>query len=426
MLDFSEKLYTLLASPYAFIQIRSYEERRVVQIISALANSLGRPVTEWSPGGGGEAELLKALDGASSAPEGTITILKDAHPYLSSPRVVRRMRDIEAGLSEGRRACILISPFVELPRELLKDVTFLDAPLPGRIELSVVFEQVYQEADGIPEQLAERVIAASLGLTLREAERAFKRAKFERSLAQRKADKSFDLEAAVVREKRRLIEADQILQFCELDVRIDQVGGLVSLKRWLGERREAFSVSAAEFGLPAPKGLLLTGVQGCGKSLFAKSVASYWGVPLLRLDIGRLFDGVVPPEAAMQRAIDTAEALAPSVLWLDEIDKAFGTQDGSVSRIMASLLSWLQDKTAPVFFVATANRVQHLPAELLRKGRFDEVFFVDLPGPAERADILRIHCERRGRDGASFDLVDLAGRTEYFSGAELEQVVVSG
>ncbi len=425
MLDFSERLYTLLASPYAYIQIRTYEEARFVETVASLASNMGRQVVEWSPGLDGEVGLVQLLQRVPQLGASAVVILKDAHPYLSSAPVVRLLRELEPRLTEGGGCLVFVSPFVELPRELLKDVTFLDAPLPGRVELHATLDDVFGEAE-LPEPNRSRLIAGALGLTLREASRAFHRARFEWQLAGQKGAKTFDLEAAVVREKRRLIEADRILEFCELDSRLDDVGGLATLKRWLMERRLAFSEEAAEFGLPAPKGVLLTGVQGCGKSLFAKAVAGYWGIPLLRMDIGRLFDGSSSPEAALSRAIATAEALSPAVLWIDEIDKAFADQGGSVSRMMSSLLSWLQDKTDPVFCVATANRVMSLPPELLRKGRFDEIFFVDLPDKAARLDILRIHLTRRGRPPERFDLDSIAEATQYFSGAELEQVVVAG
>jgi len=425
VLDFSERLYSLLASPYSYIQIRSYEEARIVQTVRTLAEQMGRPVVEWSPGSDGEGDLLAALNGLAQAAEGTVYVLKDAHPYLAAPGIVRKLRELETELTETRRCCVMISPFVELPRELLKDVTFLDAPLPGRVEVSAALDEVFAEGE-LEQTHRDRLVAGALGLTLREATRAFHRARFEWQFAGQKGARTFDLEAAVVREKRRLIEADRILEFCDLGNQLTDVGGLANLKGWLTARQHAISDEAAEFGLPAPKGLLLTGVQGCGKSLFAKSVAGFWGIPLLRLDIGRLFDGTSSPEAALQRAIHTAEALSPAVLWIDEVDKAFADEAGSVRRMMGSLLNWLQDKQEPVFCVATANRVESLPPELLRKGRFDEIFFVDLPDKESRIEILRIHLAGRGRDASEFDLDGIAESAQFFSGAELEQVVVAG
>ena len=212
------------------------------------------------------------------------------------------------------------------------------------------------------------------------------------------------------------------------------MGGLEILKDWLGRRAAAFGEPARRFGLPEPKGLLLLGVQGCGKSLTAKAIASQWTLPLLRLDVGRIFSGLVgSSEENLRRAIRVAESAAPAVLWVDEIDKALAgagssdTADGGVSaRILGTFLTWLQEKKAAVFVVATANRVEGLPPELLRKGRFDEIFFIDLPDARERADILAIHLRNRGRDPAAFDVAQVAARANNFSGAELEQVVVEG
>lgn len=425
MLDFSQRLFTLLASPYSYVLIRTYEESRFVKTVRALANQMSRPVSEWAPGANAVNELLAVLEEFPKSPPASILVLKDVHPYLKSPLIIRRLRELEPILTGTGRAVVFISPFVELPGELVKDISFIDAPLPGRIELQAVLEGVFNEEE-LASISAGRVVSASMGLTLREATRAFHRARFERQLAHTTAN-PYDLEAAVVREKRRLIEVDRILSFVELGQSLNDVGGVTSLKLWLEEREHAFSERAAEFGLPAPRGLLLTGVQGCGKSLFAKAVAGYWGIPLLKLDISRLFEGGMAPEAALHRAIHTAEALSPAVLWLDEIDKAFSEgAGGAEGRMMGTLLNWLQDKGKPVFFVATANRVRHLPPELLRKGRFDEVFFVDLPDKTDRAEILRIHLVRRGRAPEAFDLPSLADSTEHFSGAELEQVVVSG
>jgi SpoVK/Ycf46/Vps4 family AAA+-type ATPase len=212
------------------------------------------------------------------------------------------------------------------------------------------------------------------------------------------------------------------------------VGGLDALKGWLGRRGAAFSEAARRFGLPEPKGLLLLGVQGCGKSLTAKAIAAQWRLPLLRLDMGRIFSGLIgSSEENLRRAIRVAESVAPVVLWVDEIEKGLsgtrssGSSDGGVTaRVFGALLTWLQEKTAPVFVVATANQIHDLPPELLRKGRFDETFFIDLPGAEERREILAIHVARRGRDPARFDLDRLAARADGFSGAELEQAVLSG
>jgi len=238
----------------------------------------------------------------------------------------------------------------------------------------------------------------------------------------------------VLDEKRQVIRKSGLLEYYPTEERLQNVGGLDALKTWLARRGAAFSEAARKFGLPEPKGLLLLGVQGCGKSLTAKAIAAQWGLPLLRLDMGRIFSGLVgSSEENLRRAIQVAESVAPVVLWIDEIEKGLagmqssGVSDGGVTaRVMGTLLTWLQEKTAPVFVVATANRIEQLPPELLRKGRFDEIFFIDLPALPERREILEIHVRKRGRDPAAYDLDLLARRAEGFSGAELEQAVISG
>jgi SpoVK/Ycf46/Vps4 family AAA+-type ATPase len=275
---------------------------------------------------------------------------------------------------------------------------------------------------------AEKLVKAALGLTLQEAENAFAKAIAE----DQKLDAS-DIQR-VMEEKRQVIRKSGLLEYYPAEHDLKGVGGLENLKEWLGRRAAAFGEAARRFGLPEPKGLLLLGVQGCGKSLTAKAIASQWTLPLLRLDVGRIFSGFVgSSEENLRRAIRVAESAAPAVLWVDEIDKALagaassGTADGGVSaRVLGTFLTWLQEKTAAVFVVATANRVEGLPPELLRKGRFDEIFFIDLPDARERAEILAIHVQRRGRDPATFDLAQVAARATSFSGAELEQVVVEG
>ncbi|MBN1946374.1 MAG: AAA family ATPase [Bradymonadales bacterium] len=426
MLEFSEQLFSLLASPYPYIQIRTFEEERVMGTLRALASAMNRPLVEWAPDDLPRGGLDLFLQKAPEQPPRSLLVLKDPHPYLDTPFILRKLKELEPILTDLGSVMILVSPYIDLPVELVKAVTYLEFPLPGRVELNTLWEEVF--ATPMAEEVSrDRLVAAAMGLTLKEARRAFHRARFELVQARKKGMADFDLEAAVVREKRRLIEVDRVLEFCDLHLGLASVGGMESLKVWLKERELAFSPQAASFGLPTPKGLLLTGVQGCGKSLFAKAIAGFWGIPLLRLDVGRLFEGLVPPESALQRAIHTAEALAPAVLWVDEIDKGFGDVAHSTSsRLMGSLLNWLQDKTRPVFVAATANQVQVLPPELLRKGRFDEIFFVDLPDASEREEILRIHLDRYGRPAARYPLQTLIEQSDHFSGAELEQVVVAG
>ena len=278
-----------------------------------------------------------------------------------------------------------------------------------------------------PEQ-RDKLLEAALGLTLDEADNAFGAA----LLNDGRLD-SADIHT-ILAQKQLIIRQSGVLDYYPAEEDLAEVGGLDNLKDWLRKRALAFSREARDFGLPHPKGVLLTGVQGCGKSLSAKAIANNWQLPLLRLDVGKLFAGLVgSSEENMRKAIKLAEAIAPCVLWVDELEKGFsglqssGSVDGgTTARVFGTFLTWMQDKKSNVFVVATANQIQGLPPELLRKGRFDEIFFIDLPDPAERAAIFEIHLVKRRREPGRFGISRLVQVTEGFSGAEIEQVVISG
>ncbi|HTN53648.1 MAG TPA: AAA family ATPase, partial [Anaeromyxobacter sp.] len=353
----------------------------------------------------------------------------------SDPAVVRALRELSHSLKSTFTTVVLLSPTLVIPPEIEKEVSVLDVPLPGYRDLLQLLKEIvdvvrrnHRARVELTKDDADQLIRASLGLTLSEAESAFAKAIAVDGRLSR------DDVPLVLEEKRQVIRKSGLLEYFSPDRRLRDVGGLASLKRWLDRRGAAFSEAARRFGLPEPKGLLLLGVQGCGKSLTAKAIAAQWGLPLLRLDMGRIFSGLIgSSEENLRRAIRVAESVAPVVLWVDEIEKGLagtqssGVSDGGVSaRVFGALLTWLQEKTAPVFVVATANRIELLPPELLRKGRFDELFFIDLPALAERREILEIHVARRGRDPARFDLQRLAGAARGFSGAELEEAVVAG
>jgi SpoVK/Ycf46/Vps4 family AAA+-type ATPase len=273
--------------------------------------------------------------------------------------------------------------------------------------------------------LQREVAEAALGLTESEARQVFDKTSVR--------DKKFSI-PTILQEKKHIIRKSGILEFYEAKVGMESVGGLPNLKSWLAKREASFNQKARDFGLPSPKGILLLGVPGCGKSLAAKAISSGWQMPLLRLDVGKVFGSLVgSSEENMRRAIQTAEAVAPAIMWLDELEKGFsgtkssGSSDGgTTARVFATFLTWLQEKTSPVFVIATANDVSQLPPELLRKGRFDEIFFVDLPNRKERVDILRIHLQRRNRDPENFDLGRLVEASAGYSGSELEEVIVTG
>jgi SpoVK/Ycf46/Vps4 family AAA+-type ATPase len=361
-------------------------------------------------------------------------VLKDFHPFFQDPAVVRALRELGHALKSTFTTLVLLSPTLVIPPEIEKEVSVLDVPLPGYRDLLQLLKEivgVVRQGNRAKVELtkedADQLIKAAQGLTLAEAENAFAKAIAHDGRLSR------DDVALVLEEKRQVIRKSGLLEYYPTEEKLQNVGGLDLLKTWLARRGAAFSEAARKFGLPEPKGLLLLGVQGCGKSLTAKAIAAQWRLPLLRLDMGRIFSGLVgSSEENLRRAIHVADSVAPVVLWVDEIEKGFagvqssGHVDGGVTaRVMGTLLTWLQEKTQPVFVVATANRIEQLPPELMRKGRFDEIFFIDLPALAERREIFSIHVAKRGRDPALYDLELLAGRAEGFSGAEIEQAVVS-
>ncbi|WP_242395222.1 AAA family ATPase [Anaeromyxobacter oryzisoli] len=443
---FVQELDTLVRARYPLVYLVTSEEQRVEAILADLARSHGKALLGWSATKG-----LRRLDGAkgplpaAQSPldalaaveklsEPSLVVLEDFHPYLQDPQVVRALRDLAHALKSTYATAILLSPSLVIPPEVEKEISVLDVPLPTYGDLLELLKQivgVVRRSENAKVELtnadADQLVQAALGLTLSEAESAFAKAIATDGRLSR-ADVPLVLE-----EKRQVIRKSGLLEYFAPDAKLADVGGLDALKAWLARRGAAFSEAARRFGLPQPKGLLLLGVQGCGKSLTAKAIAAQWGLPLLRLDMGRIFSGLVgSSEENLRKAIRVAESVAPVVLWVDEIEKGLsgsqssGMVDGGVSaRVFGALLTWLQEKTAPVFVVATANRIEQLPPELLRKGRFDELFFIDLPAAAERREIFEIHLTKRRRDPAAFDTAALAARARGFSGAEIEQAVIS-
>jgi hypothetical protein len=445
---FVDELDVLVRARYPLVYLVTSEEQRLEAILGQLAEVHGKALLGWSVtaglerlGGGRGApppdeakEPLAALAAVAKLPEPSLVVLRDFHPYLSDPAVVRALRELAHDLKSTYTTVVLLSPTLVIPPELEKELSVLDVPLPGYRDLLQLLKEivgVLREGRRAKVELskedADQLIRAALGLTLSEAENAFAKAIAHDGRLSR------DDVARVLEEKRQVIRKSGLLEYYPRDEQLRNVGGLDLLKTWLARRGAAFSDAARRFGLPEPKGLLLLGVQGCGKSLTAKAIAAQWSLPLLRLDLGRIFSGLVgSSEENLRRAIAVAESVAPVVLWIDEIEKGLagihgsGFSDGGVTaRVAGTLLTWLQEKTGPVFVVATANRIEQLPPELLRKGRFDDIFFIDLPAQAERREIFEIHVRRRGRDPSLHDLDALAARAAGFSGAEIEQAVVS-
>ncbi|MBM3459220.1 MAG: AAA family ATPase [Armatimonadetes bacterium] len=370
---------------------------------------------------------LSALEVAAGFGEPALFVLKDFHHHLESPAVLRRLRDLAAALPATGKHLIFLGPRFRTPEDLEKEVVVLDLPPPGVDELGALLEQVLalQPSSRLSPHDQEALLRSALGLTLGEVESILARAVVRDGAITARAVE------LVLAEKRQIVRRHGLVEFLESRDGLEQVGGLATLKAWLQRREAAFSEAARAFGLPVPKGMLLLGVQGCGKSLVARAVSRAWAMPLLRLDLGRVFGKFIgESEAAIRRAIQTAEAVSPCILWLDELEKGFAgaagdAHDAGVSaRVLGTFLTWMQEKEKPVFVVATANQIRSLPPELLRKGRFDELFFIDLPEPAEREAILAVHLRKRGRDPSQFDCRELAARTDGFTGAELEQVVL--
>jgi SpoVK/Ycf46/Vps4 family AAA+-type ATPase len=435
------EIETLIRARYPLLYIVSWEEKRVEEALRAISSSRGKRLFVWTVTQGlvssptakdkQTRSPMAALDFIEASDDPAIFLLKDFHAFITDTELTRRLRDLTYSLKTSYKTLVILAPTMKLPSELEKEVTVIDYTLPSIEDLDRLLENIIQSVKNNPQintaltpDEQEHLLEAALGLTATEAENVFARSLVEK--------RKFDV-AIILTEKEQIIRKSGMLEYYREDESMADVGGLDVLKDWMRKRTRAFGREARDFGLPSPKGILLLGVQGCGKSLAAKSVASAWKLPLLRLDVGKVFGGIVgQSEENMRRAIRMSESIAPTVLWLDELEKGFaGTQSsgisdgGTTARVFASFITWLQEKTAPVFVVATANRIEDLPPELLRKGRFDEIFFVDLPREDERQEIFEIHLRKRKRNPENFDLHQLATASHGFSGAEIEQVIVS-
>jgi len=426
----ADELRALLGAGWRLLALETSEEDRALQTLQRLVQAGDQELIVWSAARGAEPDA----DGAGSLDAGIAALsqrtqpgifaLLDAHRWLDDPLTVRRLRDWIPLLAERKQAAVLLAPVLDLPEELVRDTARVSLPLPSHAELQSLFRRLLEKARGSDSDaaLVDDAVRGALGLTAGEARRVFRRA------CRTAGGLNTDAIDEIVRDKRRALRRAPALEFHESGTDMGEVGGLGELKRWLAERRRAFTEEARHFGLPVPRGLLLLGVQGCGKSLCAKAVAQEWRFPLLRLDLAAAFaSGRHAPEFAMREATQIAESLAPAVLWIDEIEKGFAASaaDPSASRVFGSFLTWLSEKQAPVFVVATANDVAALPPELLRRGRFDELFFVDLPSMKEREEILSIHLRKRSRDPTHYRVAELAEEAERLTGAELEQAVTA-
>ena len=444
-MDAHQQMDVLIRARYSILYVVSWEEDRVERSLREIARKREKHMFTWTITRGmmqeGEqkndpstADPLRALDFAMEHKEAALFVLRDFDPFLDDPTVERKLRDVSRSFRASYKTLIIVSPVMCIPPHLEKDITVIDYPLPSQDDLGTLLQGIVDQVSANPniridldENGRELLVKAALGLTASEAEDAYAKA-----VVLNGALDPDDVEV-VLAEKEQIIRKSGILEFYPADERFSSIGGLDCLKDWLSKRGKAFSESARQFGLPQPRGVLLLGVQGCGKSLSAKAVASLWHLPLLRLDVGSVFSGVVgSSEQNMWRAMRLSESISPCILWLDELENGFsGTQSssfsdaGTTSRVFGSFVTWLQEKTEPVFVIATANDITTLPPELMRKGRFDEIFFIDLPSAPERQDIFRIHLSKRERDPEGFDLAALAEASAGFSGSEIEQAVIS-
>ena len=444
--DDEGRLEVIIRASFPLVYVVSFEERRVLEAVRRIADRLGadrkrpRRLYVWSASRGLRDEQDKLVGGETledpslalmhvmENPDDAIYVFLDMHRHFS-PVTVRLVRDTARAVRTTRKSVLFLAPHCQIPEELDKEITLAVFQLPDRRQLEPALAEVAEEVKllGLSADLSDAdrqgLLRAASGLTYDEAQRAI------RAAALAGGGLSADTARRVAASKSQVIRKSGILEYYHKCETAADVGGLENLQSWFRQRFPAFASTARYAGLPVPRGAMLVGVPGCGKSLSARSLAGTWGVPLLRLDIGRLFGSIVgASEANMRQAIQTAEAVSPCILWIDEIEKGFagvsGPTGGRVAaRVFGSFLTWLQDKQSPVFVVATANDISHLPPELLRKGRFDEIFFVGLPKPVERESIFRIHLAKRHRDPAAFDLPALVGATEGFSGAEIEQAI---
>ena len=433
-----------IQSRYPFIAVETSEEDRLEKALFDIAADLRVPFFVWTVTSGlrraglmnamyDTQQPLRALNTVAAMPGEAMFLMKDLQRYFGEPPVVRKLLDLAPEFKHDRRVIVFSGVKLELPSELNALTAVHALELPGVEELKRIVKHAIEacQRDGpVRVELApadlDRLVERLRGFTAFEAERAVTRAILKnRSLGVR------DIET-IVEIKKDLLKKDGVLEYISPEENLAEVGGFANLKAWLEKRKKAFGAEAKQFGIEPPRGILLLGVQGAGKSLVARAVAKEWGLPLLKLEAARLYDKFVgETEKNLERSLKMAEQMAPCVLMIDELEKglsynAGGDADAGLSkRVFGRLLTWLNDRKAPVFVVATSNNITELPPELTRKGRFDEIFFVDLPNPAERREILSVHLKKRKRNPALFDLNALAEASHGFTGAEIEQAVVS-
>jgi len=438
MNSWCRSLELLIKSRTSLIWIRTKEEERLEKILNSTCEKLNiKRYVCWDCVSGIRG-LVSQEGKFSNNPLGvlnwireqssevsTMLLVKDFHKFFDDPSINRSIKELSSALKKTSHSLIISSHLLPSSEELDELMTTLNLPLPDQRELKNLIKTIAINTNSnIDEKDLNELSIASSGLTEIKVKQVTAKA-----LAQRGKISKEDIND-ILEEKKQVIARSEVLEFFEANASQNDIGGLNVLKVWLNQRYRAFSKEARDYGLPIPKGVLLVGAQGTGKSLTAKSISKSWSMPLLRLDVGRLFSSLVgSSEARTRETILRAEAMSPCILWIDEIDKGFGgdarSDGGTSQRVLASLLTWMSEKESAVFVIATANAIDKLPAELLRKGRFDEIFFLDLPNSEERLSILDLHLKKR-RPNFSFPLSTIVDRTDGFSGAELEQAVIEG
>lgn len=438
-MKFNDELMLLLKARYPVIYINTIEEDRVEYIIRKhIKTNLNRSIYGWdfvdgytnNPNNEGFAKRnpLQALELVErlTAETPAIFLLKDFDRFLNDVSVSRKLRNINRILKLQPKTIIIIGSELNIPKELQDLITILQFQLPLESEINQELTKLIKSLNiNIERDLLESFIRACQGLSLERIRRVL-----SKIIATHKTINENSI-GILLSEKKQIISQTEILEYWAANERITNIGGVENLKSWLKKRKRSFSVQASNYGLPTPRGLLLVGIQGTGKSLTAKAIATEWKLPLLKLDVGKLFGGIVgESEARLRQMIEVAETLSPCILWIDEMDKAFAMNEttgdsGTSNRVLATFISWLSEKTKPVFVVATANNVDLLPIEVIRKGRFDEIFFLDLPQRQEREQIFRIHLQEfRPDNWQTFDYEKLAQLSESFSGAEIRQSII--
>ncbi len=436
-------LRDLVVSKTSLVYLLTEEDRRIEGEIKALGGAF-KPALRtyvWSCTTGvvlddevvlPQPSLMEALDWFMDLHETAFLVINDIHVFMKdNPPVIRKLKDTAKKIDNNYKTIFMISPMMEIPAEIGNEVVMVDVPLPNADEIERLLQQVisrekYREnlLAAVTEEVRDQFVKGGAGLSSQQVIQTFRK-----TLAGKHAITSAEIES-LFEEKRQIVRKSGLLELFTQPMSFEDLGGFGNLKKWLMLRKNIFSKRAREYGLSFPKGVLMMGISGCGKSLCVKAIAAFWRMPLLRLDMGRLYDGIYgAPEECWRKVVKTAEAASPCVLWIDEIEAGIAnagqkTLGGSASRILASFLTWMQEKTHPVFIGATANNIELLPPEMLRKGRFDELFYVELPKDNERMEIIRIHLAKRNVPLNKFDYTPLVKITEGFNGAEIEQGVI--